>query len=108
MATFETGGEQPDVAARVATWVGEAVSLIRSRTVDPAAFVARVLVYGLLAAAVGVVVLILSIDAVVKLLDAYAFGNRVWITEFVVAALSLAGSAVAWRRMGRARRRLGA
>jgi hypothetical protein len=108
MATFETGGEQPDFAARAAGWVGEIVSLIRSRTVDPAAFVARALVYGLLAAIVAAVVVVLAVDALVKLLDAYAFGNRVWITEFIVAALALGASSVAWRRMGRARRRLGA
>jgi hypothetical protein len=108
MAAFETGGEQPDLAARLAQWLGSTTELVRSRTVAPAQFLARVVVYGLLIAIVGSVVTVLAVDALVKLLEAYLFANRVWITEFIVAGLALLGSSLAWRRMGQARRRLSA
>ncbi len=106
MAVFETGGERPDVAARAASWVGDAVAGIRSKTVEPAEWLVRAVVYGMLAAVVAIALLVLSIDVVVKVLDAYAFPHRVWITELIVAALCLVVATGAWRRMSRARQQL--
>jgi len=39
----------------------------------------------------------------VKLLDAYLFAGRVWITYFVIGGLALVASIFAWRKMGRYR-----
>ncbi len=93
-------GSQQDFAGRLASHLGDAVEQLQSKTVVPLFFIGRVVVYGVLAAIIAIMVAILSVDVVVKLLDAYLFGTRVWITYLLVGGISLIAGWFAWRKAG--------
>ncbi len=105
MAAVEdlSAGNQQDFAGRLAAHLGEAVEQLQSRTVVPLFWIGRVVVYGVLAAIIAIMIAILAVDAVVKLLDAYLFGNRVWITYLIVGGITLIAGWFAWRKAGKYR-----
>ncbi len=98
---MEAFSEDRDYAARLASQLGDFVEQLRSKTVVPLFWVARVIVYGMLALALAVAAGIMAVDFIVKLLDAYLFGNRVWITYLIVGIVMLAVGAVSFKRMGK-------
>lgn len=89
-----------DLASKAAGLVTDFAGLLQDRAVKPLFFIARVVVYGLIALALAVAAGVLAVDVLVKLLDAYVFAGRVWITYLVIGAIALVASAFAWRRMG--------
>jgi uncharacterized BrkB/YihY/UPF0761 family membrane protein len=74
------------------------VSLARDRVIRPLVIVARAIVFGILVATMALVVSILLSVAVVRLLDVYAFRNRVWASDAVVGGLFTAVGIVAWSK----------
>lgn len=96
---METSGE--DFAAKAAARFGDAVESLQGKTVKPLFWVARMIVYGLVVAALGAVVGVLLLDLLVRMLDVYAFGGRVWITDFVLGGLFVIAGAFLWLRMRR-------
>jgi len=96
---------EEDLASKAAELVVDFAGLLQDRAVRPLFFIARVVVYGLIALALAVAAGVLAVDVLVKLLDAYLFAGRVWITYLVIGAIALIASTVAWRRMGRYRLR---
>ncbi|WP_298338335.1 hypothetical protein [Ferrimicrobium sp.] len=104
MADYHGEAEgQRDLAARAAEWVDEIAKFLQSKAVSPLFWVARAIIFGLLGLALAVVAGVLAVDALVKLLDAYLFAGRVWITYFVIGGLALLLSLYAWRKMGKYR-----
>lgn len=80
-----------DWPAQTADTIERVVGSIRSKTTEPIERVARVLVYGLLAAILGVAALVLLTVGVVRFVDAYLPGE-VWSAHLLVGVLfTLAG-----------------
>ncbi|MGH9081946.1 MAG: hypothetical protein ACRDY3_12310 [Acidimicrobiales bacterium] len=99
------GVEWPKKAADAVEMVVDAV---HDKAIRPATLAARAVVFGLLVAALAAVLIVVVSVAVVRLLDIYAFGNRVWISDAVVGGLlTLAGLAAWSRRTTRTRRAAG-
>ncbi len=88
---------------RVVDMVEGVVSIAHDRVIRPLLVVARAVVFGILVATMALVVSVLFSVAVVRLLDVYAFGNRVWASDALVGALLTAAGVFAWskRRPGR-------
>lgn len=87
-----------DVAARIESVVGT----VRSKTTVPAATAARAVVYGLVLGVLASAMGILLVIALVRLLDVYLpfhpLARRVWVVDAAASAIFLAGGAFMWRR----------
>lgn len=89
------GGDWP---ARLADLVEDVVGAVHDRVVRPVLLAARAVVFGILVATMALVLAVLFSVAVVRLLDDYAFGHRVWASDLVVGGLVTAVGLVAWSR----------
>ena len=88
-----------DWPAQTADTIERVVGSIRSKTTEPVERIARVLVYGLLAAVLGVAALVLLTVAAVRVVDVYLPGE-VWSAHLLVgAAFTLAGLLL-WSKRG--------
>jgi hypothetical protein len=98
------GAEWP---ARLADLVEAVVAGVHDKVVRPLVIVARAVVFGVLVGAMALVIAVLCSIAVVRLLDAYAFGRRVWASDLVVGGFFALVGLVAWsrRHAGRAEER---
>jgi len=94
-----------DWPATAADMVEMAVDTVFDRVVRPALVAVRAVVFGLLIATMGLVLLVAVAIAFVRLLDVYAFDGRVWASDALVGALLTAGGLFAWSQ--RATRRTG-
>ena len=100
------GATPPDWAAETAGRIEDAVGKIRAATVDRLASLARLVVYGLLAAIMGITALVLFTIAAVRALDVW-IPRGVWLpdlllgTTFVLAGLMLWSRRTARSRGGR-------
>lgn len=91
-----------DLPGRAADAVVHLVDALHDKAVRPAILAARAAVYGLLVAAMGAILLIVGSIALIRLLDVYAFGERVWASYLLVGGvLTLAGLALWSRRAAR-------
>ncbi|MHB8594708.1 MAG: hypothetical protein ACYDB3_10340, partial [Acidimicrobiales bacterium] len=66
--------------------------------VRPLVLVARGVVFGILVGTMALVLGVLCAIAVVRVLDTYAFGHRVWASEAVVGGALCIIGLVAWAR----------
>lgn len=82
---------QPDWATRVTAAVESVVELIRDKSLRPALVAVKLILIGLVAAAVGVVILVLGTVGIVRLLTHDAFGGRVWEADLVVGGILAVG-----------------
>lgn len=89
-----TGG---DWAAQTADTIERAVGGVRAKTSEPIERAARILVYGLVAAILGAVALVLLIVAAIRILDAYVPGE-VWIPYLVLGGIFTLGGLFMWRK----------
>jgi hypothetical protein len=94
-----------DWPAKAADMVEMAVDTVFDRVVRPALVAVRAVVFGLLIATMGLVLLVAVAIAFVRLLDVYAFDGRVWASDALVGALLTAAGLFAWSQ--RATRRTG-
>jgi hypothetical protein len=88
--------------ARVVDTIEDVVSAVHDRVIRPLLVVARAIVFGTIVATMALVVSILLSVALVRLLDVYAFGGRVWASDALVGGIFTVGGLVAWT-MRRAR-----
>jgi len=84
-------------SAKAADTVESIADVVHDTVVRPAVLVARGIVFGLLIAVVGIVVLILLSVALVRLLTVYVFDGRVWAADALLGTLACAGGAILWR-----------
>ncbi len=82
-----------DWAAQAADTVERVVGTVRDKTSLPLTTVARALVYGLVAAIMGVVMAVLVAIALVRAIDVFTGEGNVWIAHFAVGGIfTLAGA----------------
>ena len=89
-----TGG---DWAAQTADTIERVVGSVRGKTSEPVERVARIVVYGLVAAVLGVTALILLVIGLVRMADAYLPGE-VWIPYLVVGGIFTLVGLFLWRK----------
>ena len=86
-----------DWAADTADRIDHVVATIRSKTSDKLVGVARLLVYGLLAAVMGAMALILLTIAGIRFLDAY-IPRGVWIPYLLLGAIFVVAGLLLWSK----------
>jgi hypothetical protein len=74
------------------------VAAVHDRVIRPLLVVARAIVFGTIVATMALVVSILFSVALVRLLDVYAFGGRVWASDALVGGIFTVGGLVAWTK----------
>jgi hypothetical protein len=87
-----------DLSAKAVDTIDLIVATVNDKAIRPLLLAGRVLVFGLLAAVLGVLVLVVVSVAVVRLLDVYAFSGRVWAAEALLGAVFVAGGLFAWSK----------
>ena len=95
-----------DWPAKAADMVEDVVSAVHDRVVRPLLLAGRAVVFGIVIAAMTLVLSVLLAIAVVRLLDNYAFGHRVWASDALVGGILTLLGLAAWsfRRPRRADR----
>ena len=105
-----TGTEKPSAAGTTTRdWTDEVtdrvesvVSAVRDKTTLPITKVARIVVFGLLAAMLGLAALILVIVAVLRVVDVYLpfdpYGRRVWVAYAALGAIFVVAGAFCWSK----------
>lgn len=88
---------------QAADTIVQAVGTVRDRTTGPAITVSRAIVYGLVAALLGVVIIVVLCIAVVRFLDVYLpeawFGpTHVWFVYLLLGTIFVSVGAVLWSR----------
>lgn len=84
--------------ARLADLVEDVVGAVHDRVVRPLLVAARAVVFGILVGAMVFVMAVVFSIAVVRLLDVYAFGQRVWASDLVVGGMLTLVGLAAWSR----------
>lgn len=87
-----------DLPAKAADAVDLLVDSVFDRVIRPLMIVARAVVFGLLAGSLVLMILVLASVGLVRLLDVYAFGGRVWISYAVIGGLFTLLGGFAWSR----------
>jgi hypothetical protein len=88
-----------DWTVQAADTIDRVVTTIRSKTSDPLVGIARWIVFGLLAAVVGTMALVLLAIGAVRALVVYLpFGdNRVWAAELIIGGIFVIGGLLLFR-----------
>jgi hypothetical protein len=90
----------PGVIAQLPTRAADAVDLvvdtIFDRFIRPVILVARWVVFGLVVAAMAVILLTLLSIALIRLLDVYVFPGKVWASYFLLGFLFCVGGLLLW------------
>jgi hypothetical protein len=89
---------QTEWPAKVADTIEDVVEAVHDRVVRPLTLVARGLVFGIIIAVMAIVLSILAAIAVIRLLDVYAFGGRVWASDALLGTLLVLAGAFAWSK----------
>ncbi len=97
--TSPPGAARPkaDWAAEVADRIDDVVAKVRANTSDRLVGIARMVVFGLLAAVMGVMALVLFVIFAIRLLDVIIPGE-VWIPYVVLGAIFLAAGLFLWSK----------
>ncbi len=98
-ATAQAAADLPRKAADAVQFV---VDTIHDKAVRPAILATRAVVFGLVIAALAVVLVVVGSIALLRLFDVYVFGHRVWLSYIVIGgAFTLVGLAAWTRRTAR-------
>ena len=76
----------------------DVVTGVHDKVIRPLMLVARGLVFGIIIGAMALVLSVLGAIALVRVLDVYAFGRRVWASDALVGGLLALVGAFAWSR----------
>jgi hypothetical protein len=88
---------EPDWAAQTADTIDRVVTTIRSKTTDPVERIARVVVYGMVAAVLAVAALVLLTVAIVRAVD-IALPGHVWSAHVTVGGIFTLLGLFCWTR----------
>lgn len=92
-------GPLPDAwPAQAADSIVRVVGQVRDRTTGPAVTIARTVVYGVFAAIVGVLALVLAIVLLVRLFGGSYWPHRVWAVYLVLGLISTLGGLFLYRK----------
>ncbi len=91
-------GRSDDWSARTADTIASTVGALREKTVGPLVKLTRVIVYGILALVGLLMVGILFSIAFIRLLEVYAFENRVWIAYLLVGGIMMLLGLFLWSK----------
>jgi len=91
-------GADAEWPARVADGIEDVVAAVHDRVVRPLMIVARGLVFGIIVGTMALVLGVLALVVLVRLLDVYAFGGRVWASDAVLGGLLVVAGAFAWSK----------
>lgn len=92
-------GEAPDWTVQAADTVERVVTGLRDKTTIPLTVVARALVYGLLAAVMGIATLVLVVVGLLRAVDVYLPGE-VWSAHLLVGGIFTVVGAFLLRKAG--------
>ena len=90
--------ESADWTVKTADTVDRVVGVVRDKAVAPVTTGARWIVYGLLAAVLGVMALVLFAAGAVRALDAYTGEGNVWIAHLITGGLFTAVGLFLWSK----------
>lgn len=97
-----TPPQDSDWAAQLVDSLDSAIAGIRSKTADPIARIVRYLVFGVMAAGVSIVALLLVTIGAVRGLDKLIPGDRsIWAADLILGGIFLVAGSLAWRRRRR-------
>jgi hypothetical protein len=94
------GLSQAEWPAKVADTIEDVVEAVQDRVVRPLILAARGLVFGIIIAVMALVLAVVTCIALVRLLDVYAFGGRVWASDALLGAILVLGGGFAWSKRG--------
>jgi hypothetical protein len=83
---------------RVVDTIDDVVSGVQDRVIRPLLLVGRAVVFGIIVATMTLVVGILFCIAAIRLLDVYAFRDRVWASDALVGGVLAIGGMVLWTK----------
>ena len=87
-----------DWPAKAAGGIESVVGALAERTVKPLKALARGLVYGLLGGVMGQIAVVLVVISLLRLLNVWAFPNRVWASDLLIGAIFVAVGLFLWSR----------
>jgi hypothetical protein len=91
-----------DWTVEVTDRVGSIVETVRDKTTIPITKIARAVVFGVLAATLGVAALILLLITLLRVIDVYLpfdpYGRRVWVAYAALGAIFAAAGAFCWTK----------
>jgi hypothetical protein len=97
-----SGTETRDWTYEVADKVEGVVGAVKQKTTIPIAKIARGIVFGMIAATLGLVALIILIIVVLRLIDVYLpfdpYGRRVWVGYAGLGAIFVVAGAFCWSK----------
>ncbi len=94
----EPGVSQAEWPAKVADTIEGVVESVQDKVVRPLILVARGLVFGIIIGTMALVLGVVLCIAVVRLLDVYAFGGRVWASDALLGGVLVIAGAFAWTK----------
>ncbi|MHB1488700.1 MAG: hypothetical protein ACYCS7_02890 [Acidimicrobiales bacterium] len=89
------GGDWP---AKAADGIESVVAAVADRTVRPLNTLARGLVYGLVGGVMGQIAVVLVVISLLRLLNVWAFPNRVWASDLLIGAIFVAVGLFLWSK----------
>jgi hypothetical protein len=88
------------ISAKVLDTVDLVVATVNDKAVRPAVVAARAVVFGVIIALVGLLILILLGVGLLRLLNSYATDHHVWIAYLALGALFSGGGAFLYSKRG--------
>jgi len=88
---------EPDWAAQTADQIEKVVVSIRSKTSDPLERVVRIVVYGIVAAVLGVAALVLLVAGLVRAIDLWVPGE-VWSAHLILGGIFTVAGLFLWTK----------
>ncbi len=99
-ATATPTVSQAEWPAKVADTIEDVVEAVQDRVVRPLILASRAVVFGVIIVVMALVLSVVVAIAIVRLLDVYAFGGRVWASDALFGAILVVGGAFAWTKRG--------
>jgi hypothetical protein len=85
-----------DLSAKAADTIDLIVDTVHDRAIRPMLVLARAVAFGMLAAVLGLMVMVLASVALLRLLDVYVFPGRVWASYTLLGTIFVAVGLFVW------------